>query len=267
MDVFLRRSVTIALITAGAMTAQRHAPTGSLTFEVAAIKPSKPGTQGGTLHPEPGGRRYVGSNMPLITYLTAAYQLKRDQIVGGPGWIDSDPYDMNAEAEKPASVEDLHIMLQNLLTERLKLKFHFEAREMPALVLSVDKNGPHGLTAHADVTGGDIHLEQSTEGLVHDRLTAHCASIDFFLWRLSLTYDQPLVNQTGLTGCYDFELKFTRELPRGVQEGQIVNGVPIDTYGPTIYQAVQAQLGLKLESKKGPVETMVIDHAERPRED
>jgi uncharacterized protein (TIGR03435 family) len=89
--------------------------------------------------------------------------------------------------------------------------------------------------------------------------------MDFFVWRFSAWLDQPMVNQTGLKGCFDFELAFTREL-RGAQAGQVVDGLPIDTSGPTIYQAFERQLGLKFESKKAPVETMVIDYAERPGE-
>jgi uncharacterized protein (TIGR03435 family) len=76
-----------------------------------------------------------------------------------------------------------------------------------------------------------------TEQLVHDKWNAHCASMKFFTWRLSAMFDQPIINQTGLDGCFDFELTFTRELPKGVQEGQLFNGAPVDTYGPSIYQA------------------------------
>jgi uncharacterized protein (TIGR03435 family) len=105
-----------------------------------------------------------------------------------------------------------------------------------------------------------------SEGLVHDKWTAHCASIDFFVWRLSAWFDRPIINQTNLDGCFDFELTFTQELPRSMQDGQLFNGTPIDTYGPTIYQALQKQLGLKLEAKKARVDTLVIDHAEKPEE-
>jgi uncharacterized protein (TIGR03435 family) len=258
----LRFAFTIAGLAAG----QAFAPTGSLMFEVASVKPSQPGTTGGVVRPAPGGRRYVGSNLPLRSYLYVAYQVKEEQITGGPAWVDTELYDLNAEAEKPTNIEELHIMLQNILTERFKLQFHFEKKENSAYVLSVDKDGPKNLKPHPSPSGGDVLLDQVSEGLVHDKWTAHCASINFFVWRLSGWFDRPIINQTALDGCFDFELSFTRELPSGVQEGQLFNGTPIDTYGPTIYQAFQKQLGLKLEAKRAPVDTMVIDHAERPVE-
>jgi uncharacterized protein (TIGR03435 family) len=267
----MRRGLAIALATAALFAAvgaagQAFAPTGSLTFEVASIKPTKPGTQGGGVRPAPGGRRYLGSGVSLQGYLYVAYQVKPDQIAGGPGWVDTEPYDLNAEAERPTSIEELHIMLQNILTERFKLRFHFEKKEMSAYLLTVDKGGPKNLKVHPGASGGDVILDQVTEQLLHDRWNAHCASINFFTWRLSQIFDRPIINQTDLDGCFDFELTFTRDLPPGVQDGQLFNGAPIDTYGPTIYQALQNQLGLTLESKKAPVDTMVIDHAERPVE-
>jgi uncharacterized protein (TIGR03435 family) len=266
----MRRGLMIALAAAALLVGQKlagqaFAPTGSFTFEVAAIKPSKPETPGGGVRPA-GDRRYVGTNLPLRSYLYVAYQVKEEQIAGGPAWVDTERYDLNAEAEKPSSIEELHSMLQNLLTERFKLRFHHEVKEMSAYVLTVDKDGPKNLKPHPSPTGGDVILDRVSEGLVHDKWTAHCASIDFFVWRLSAWFDRPIINQTNLDGCFDFELTFTQELPRGMQEGQLFNGAPIDTYGPTIYQALQKQLGLKLESKKAPVDILVIDRAEKPDE-
>jgi uncharacterized protein (TIGR03435 family) len=247
--------------------AQAFAPTGSLKFEVGAIKPSEPGSQGGGVRPAPGGRRYVGSNLSLRGYLWVAYQVKPEQIAGGPGWIATEPYDLNAEAEQPSSIEDLHVMLQNILVERFKIQFHFEKKEMQAYTLTIGKNGPKNLKIHPKASGGDVILDQVAEQPFHQKWNAHCASINFFTWRLSQTFDRPVINQTNLDGCFDFELRFTQDLPAGVEDGQLFNGVALDTSGPTIFQALQSQLGLKLEAKKAPVETMVIDHAERPTEE
>jgi uncharacterized protein (TIGR03435 family) len=167
---------------------------------------------------------------------------------------------------KTCGIEDLHIMLQNLLTERFKLRFHHEAKDMLAYVLAVDKNGPKNLKAHANASGDEVNLERTVEEVLHEKWSAHCASMDFFVWRFSAWLDQPMINQTGLKGWFDFELAFTREPPRGALEGQLPGGFPIDTSGPTIYQALQNQLVFKFESKKASVETMVIDYAERPAE-
>jgi uncharacterized protein (TIGR03435 family) len=259
-------SATAALFAGQDLVGQAFAPTGSLTFEVASLKPSKPGAEEGGLHPAPGGQRYIGSNWVLRNYLSVAYQVKPNQIAGGPGWVDSEFYDLNAEAEKPSSIEELHIMLQNLLTERFKLRFHFETKEMSAWALTLDKGGPKNLKDHPGAGGGDLSFNKSAEQFLHEIWTARCASMDYFAFVLSPIFDRPILNQTNLNGCFDFQIKFTRELPPNMQEGQLFNGVPIDASGPTIYQALPSQLGLKLESKKVPVETLVIDHAERPVE-
>lgn len=252
---------------AGMAPGQAFAPTGSLTFEVASIRPTMPGAEEGGLHPAPGGKRYVGANWLLRDYLSVAYQVKPSQIVGGPGWVDSEPYDLNAEAERPSSIEDLHIMLQNLLTERFKLQFHRETKEMQAHFLSVNKDGPKNMKVRENPSGGDQNFNIHAEQFLHETWTARCASMDYFTFVLSRLFDRPIINQTNIAGCFDFEVKFTQELPLGMREGQVVNGVPIDASGPTIYQALTNQLGLKVESRKGPVQTLVIDRAERPAAD
>jgi uncharacterized protein (TIGR03435 family) len=250
----------LTLVFATSAGAQTFAPTGPLTFEVASIKRSPANALPGEINPAPGGRRYVGVQT-LRSYLYVAYQVRPEQIVGGPGWVDSELYDLNAEAEKPSSIEDLHIMLQNLLTERFKLRFHYDAKEMQAYVLTVDKNGPKNLKAHPNPTGGDVSLQRTVDQVVHEKWTAHCASMDFFVWRFSAWLEQPMVNQTGFNGCFDFDLTFTREPRVGTPLREVPEGT--DTSGPTIYQAMLRQLGLRFESKKAPVQTMAINHAER----
>src|SRR5271167_3090773 len=131
MQIRATRMSAAAIVTAAVAVAQTFAPTGSLTFEVASLKRSQPSAAESDVRPAPGGRRYVGKTS-LRSYLYVAYQVRPEQIVGGPGWVDSELYDLNAEAEKPSSIEDLHIMLQNLLTERFKLRFHYDAKEMQA---------------------------------------------------------------------------------------------------------------------------------------
>ncbi len=255
------------LLIAGLATGQAFAPRGDLKFEVGTIKPTQPGEQYDGVHPAPGGRRYTGKGLPLRSYLYVAYQVREEQITGGPSWVDKDLFDLNAEAEKPSSIEDLHIMLQNLLTGQFKLKFHFEKKEMQAYVLTVDKLGPKNLTARAQKPGADFIVEFEPAPAFHQKWRAHCASMSFFTWRLSGWVDRPILNQTGLEGCYDFEFSYTQNLPAGVQDGQLFNGVPVDASGPDVYRALQSELGLKMEEKRAPVESMVIDHAERPEAD
>ena len=239
--------------------AQSFAPRGSQVFDVASIKPTPPNTKSAGVRPTLGGKRYVGSGIPLRSYLYVAYQVRLEQITGGPNWVGNERYDLNAEADQPTSIENLHIMLQNILTDRFKLQFHFEKKEMQAYILAVDKNGPKNLTAHRSPSAGEVVLDQGV-GPGLNQWHAHCASMDFFAWRLSQTVPDPVIKQTGLEGCFDFGLNFVRD-----QSAPAVP--PLQTaVGPSIYDALKNQLGLKLESKKALVEIMVIDHAERPSE-
>jgi uncharacterized protein (TIGR03435 family) len=90
--------------------------------------------------------------------------------------------------------------------------------------------------------------------------------MDYFAWRLSMILDRPVVDQTNLKGGYDFDLLFTPKLPPNFQPGTGLNGAPIDTSGPTIFEAVRRQLGLKMERQKGPVDVLVVDQAVKPVE-
>jgi uncharacterized protein (TIGR03435 family) len=263
----MRRAIALATLSAAFAAGQVFAPTGPAKFEVASIRKSKPGTAALGVQPAPGGRRYVGTALPLRSYLYVAWQVRTEQISGGPGWLDSEPYDLNAEAEQPSSIEQLHIMLQNALTERFNLQFHHEFKEMAAYVLTVDDDGPKNLKLHPAAPGQDFLITQITERVVHAKWTAHCASLVFFTWRLSPWLERPILNQTGLKGCFDFELTFTTDLPRGIEDGQLLNGIAVDASGPTIHQALPAQLGLKLEGKRASVDTLVIDRAERPADE
>ncbi len=263
----MKISVAIALFAMGIALGQAFAPRGDLKFEVGTIKPSPPEEPGGGVRPAPGARRYVGTALDLRSYLYVAYQVKPEQIMGGPAWVDKEHYDLNAETDKPARIEDLHIMLQNFLSEKFKLQFHFEKKEMQAYVLTLDKGGPKNLTARERTPGADFIVDMEPAPAFHQKWKLHCASIDFFTWRLAGWFDRPILNQTGLDGCYDFEFSFTQDLPPGIQDGQVPNGATVDASGPDVYRALQSELGLKIEAKRAPVEIMVIDHAERPSEE
>ena len=108
-------------------------------FEVAALKPSAPGGGNGGMRPAPGGEQYLATNVSLRLMLAVAYRINDDQIVGGPDWMNSEKFDMNAKATGPSTIEELHVMLQNLLAERFKLQFHRGTKERPVYALMVDK--------------------------------------------------------------------------------------------------------------------------------
>jgi hypothetical protein len=196
----------------------------ALKFEVASIKPSQPGGTRYGIRPAPGGERYLASNVTLKQLITVAYRIKAEQIAGGPAWMDADRYDMNAKAERPSSVEELHAMLQDLLADRFKLRFHRESKELPMYALTVDKDGPK-LKPHEAQSAGDPWIDQ-----VQDHF--------------------PQTARGRPDQAQGSDLKFTQELPPNIQPGALLNGEAIDTSGPTIFEAIRRQLGLKLDVKK-----------------
>ncbi len=256
-------SIPLTVACVGAALSQAPAPVPSnLTFEVASIKPSR--TQGPVsgIRPAPGGERYEAGGCPVKLMIQVAYRLKADQIVGGPGWMDSERFDMNAKAAKPSSSDELHVMLMNLLAERFQLKFHKEKKEMSIYALTVDKGGAK-MTSHEAANGGEPWIDQKIETIVRVSMKATSAPMDYFAFRLSQIMDRPVVNLTDLKGDYDFSLDYTRDLPPGVPENFRLNGAPVDTSGPTVFAAVKRQLGLELKAQRGPADIFVIDHIEK----
>jgi uncharacterized protein (TIGR03435 family) len=232
-----------------------------LEFEVATIKPSPPGETGCVLRPAPGGEQYIAACLPLRPILWTAHWLKPNQVIGGPAWIDSDPYDIVGLAGRPSSIDDLHTMMQNLLADRFHLQFHRETKELPVYVLTVDKGGAKNLGRREIRNGSDLKIDQVTEGL-NQKWTAESAPMNFFSWRLSQMMDRPVIDGTGLEGGYDFKLAFTNDPPFRGAAGKAPE--PVDASGPNIFEALRDQLGLRLEAQRGPVEILVIDHVERP---
>jgi uncharacterized protein (TIGR03435 family) len=222
------------------------------------------------VRPAPGGERYLATNSTVKSLITVAYRIKGDEVTGGPAWIETDRYDMNAKAERPSSIEELHTMLKNLLADEFKLQFHREMKELPVYALVLDKDGPkmtpHESQSESETAGETwiaITVDAAPEQFLRRRWHATLTPMDYFAFRLGEMLDRPVVNQTQLKGSYDFDLSFTMELPPGAPDGALFNGVKIDTSGPRVFEAVR-KLGLRLESKKSPVEIMVIDHAEKP---
>lgn len=256
--------IAVCVIFAASLFAQAPAKIPSdLQFEVASFKPSTGQGNVFGIRPAPGGQRYEANNCPVKLMIQVAYRVKAEQVVGGPAWLDTDRFDMEAKAEKQSSGDELHVMLMNLLAERLQLKFHHEKREMRMYALSVGKGGPK-LTPHQEANGGEPWIDQAQVKFLHMKMKATCAPMDYFAFRLAQMMDLPVVNLTNLPGEYDFNLEFTRELPPKFPEGGKINGEDPDTSGPNVFEAVKNQLGLELKPQKGPVDVIVIDHVEKP---
>jgi uncharacterized protein (TIGR03435 family) len=237
----------------------------NLQFDVASLRPSKPGNdrQGYGIRPLPGGQSYEAWNCPIKVMLMAAYRVKAEQIVGGPMWIADERFDMMAKAERSSNPEELHAMLVNMLVDRLNLKFHKEKREMPMYALTADKGGPK-MTSHDSANAGDVWIDVNVTGATKVAMKSTYSPMDYFAFRLGTMLDRPVVDLTGLKGGYDFTLEYTQDLPPGLNPNALLNGAPVDTSGPNIFAAVKRQLGLALKAQHGLVDVLVIDHADRP---
>jgi len=254
--------MTILLLTAaGALGQVKTDTTPRLEFEVASIRPSKPGADGGGIKPLPGGQTYVATNIPVKVMIKLMFHLNDRQISGDPGWLETDLYDVEAKADRSHNIDELHVMFQNLLADRFRLRFHKETRMLPAYELVVDKSGAK-LTENKSPEHFDIPVRPTGFGNLE---ATHC-SMSYFSWILSQMLDRPVLDQTGLTQFYDFKLEWTPELPPGLAARPDAAANLPPTNGPDIFTALREQLGLKLESHKGPVEVMIIDHVERPSE-
>ena len=194
---------------------------------------------------------------------------------GGPDWLDADHFDVVAKAEGNPTQDEFGAMLRTLLAERFKLVVHRESREMPVYSLVTTPSTSTKLHksemdcfsgAGSPVAGG---RPQCGFRVGFGTMSGTGVSMAAFAGSLAMRLSRLVVDHTGLSGGFDIDLKWTPELPAGAsgvpgEQPIRVNGVAVDPNGPSIFTAVQEQLGLKLESTKGPVEVLVIDSAERP---
>ena len=302
-----------ALATPLALGAQAPQPSASApAFEVASIKPNNSGDGRVMLGNQPG--RFTATNVTLRMLIRNAYQLQDFQISGGPGWLNSDHFDIVAKIDPavqesinaarggigPAAVpgqgpNPLQLMIRSLLADRFKLVAHNETKEQTIYALVVartdGKLGPAlkksdidcaALMANARARGqaaapppGPPQPGQRMPCGVRigpGNLSASAGTLAQFAQSLGMFVGRIVVDKTGLTGGYDIDLTWTPDqMPQraaGTPGDQPVriNGVDIDPNGPSIFTAVQEQLGLKLDSQKGPVEMLVIDRVEKPVE-
>jgi uncharacterized protein (TIGR03435 family) len=240
--------------------AQQADPASRLMFEVATIRPAKPNEPDGGIRPLPGGQEYWARDAPVKLIISLMYKLPMRQIEGGPDWIRTDGYDIEAKADHPTTIDNLHIMFQTLLADRFNLKFHMETRTGPVYALTVDKSG---LKMKRDPNGEGWDYPMNSTGRVE--FTGTRVPMKYFAWWLGQFAvqrdERPVVDETGLTGTWDFTLKFLPELPPNVSVDQLP---PELANRPSIFEALPEQLGLKLEPAQGPVPYFVIDHIDRP---
>ena len=257
-------------------------------YEVASIRPRKFGS-GGMISWDFRPDGFTAKNITLQMLIRMAYGVEDYQISGAPKWLNAETY--NVEAKLDGAVADKlrkltfdqrsveqQPMLQALLVDRFKLTLHRETKELPVYALVIAKNGPKLQEARPGDTypNGMKDLEGHGHGDIMrfgtGILTGQGVPIVFLVRMLSQQQlGHPVLDKTELTGKYDFTLQWTPEENRapmfkGTRDGGQGPDNPADSSGPSIFTAIQEQLGLKLEAQKGPAEVLVIDHVERPSE-
>jgi uncharacterized protein (TIGR03435 family) len=236
----------------------------SPAFEVATIKPSKPDELNKVFLL--GRRRFKVANADLSDLITFAYGVHPKQVIGAPAWAEADKFDIEAEpdGEGVPSIDQYRVMLQKLLGERCQLSFHHDRREMPVYILSVAKAGAK-LTPSL---GNDIGLPGlGFRGRIGGDVAAFNATIGDFInfMTRNVKLDRPMIDRTGITGRYDFTLDWTPDDSQfGGTGGKLAP--PAENLGtlPSLYTAIQEQLGLRLEATKAAADVLVIDRVEKP---
>lgn len=245
----LRRLSVIFLLSSG-LFAQNALPP---SFEVAAVRPAKPEQSILDFRVFPGGRLSV-TNLTLASIIRQAYGLKFNQLAGGPAWLDTDRFNIEAKAPTDAKRPEMMLMLQRLLEDRFQLKVQRETREGNVYELVVASRGPKLKESTADQSYLRLirHTPPELPGVLYS-IEGQKVSMARFADDLVGQVQRPVLDRTGLVGEFDFKVNYA------------VDGHSEE--GPSIFTALQDQLGLKLRATKGPVEMLVVQNAERPRGD
>ncbi len=268
-----------------------HLPPPPTEFEVADLKPTAPDFRGGMIRIQPGGRVNI-AGITLKFLIEQAWDVTDDMLVGAPKWMDTDRYDIVAKA--PAAdvdIDELWMMVRALLIERFKMATHTEERPVTAYTLvavkpKMQKADPNSRTKYKEGPGADGRDPRNKTPILSRLVTCQNMTMAQFsakLMNIASGYiHSPVLDATGLEGGYDFTLSFsavglTRSLPAmagglGPGPGGPAPGAAPSDAGPiasdptgavTLFEAVEKQLGLKLETTKRPVQVLVIDHAEQ----
>jgi uncharacterized protein (TIGR03435 family) len=230
-------------------------------YEVASIKPNTDNDFRYAFRIEPDGA-LAATGITLKRLMMTAYNVQGFRFVGGPGWVASRRWDVQAKPSRAASPNQIRPMLLTLLEERFQLRSHSETRNMPVYELVVDRNGSKVPTAKDNetrtvrATAGSIELSNATSAT--------------FASQVSYALAQPVIDKTSLSGNFDFAIRWTPE--PGENGGPTTAGLPPGTPeppastldGPSIFTAIREQLGLRLKSARAPVEVVVIDDVQMP---
>ena len=259
----LRHAVPIAAAIACAFAQPKQ------EFDVASIKPTADTTNQFMLGPPVNGV-FGATGVTLKMLIISAYGVNAYQISGGPSWIGVDRWDIQAKAENLKGRmprEQYDQMLRALLESRFHLKVTRETKDMPVYEL-VQAKGGSKLKPHT----GDPAKPQERTRLGWGSLQFQQSKIAALAYQLSLALGRTVIDKTGLTGEYDFTLEYAPEPGQGGPESiglppdPNLKPPPVDPNRPSIFTAIQEQLGLRLDSRKGPVDMLIIESVEKPSE-
>jgi uncharacterized protein (TIGR03435 family) len=269
MQPRMRRGLLLAVALLNvASSAQTPTAAAPAAFEVSTVKPNKSGNSGSNSSLQNG--RFLASNVTLKNLLEySAYRIPESRILGGPKWLSSERFDIEAKtdsatADRLRSLDreqrriQTQAMFQQLLAERFKLAAHWETREQPVYAMVPAKKGPHlnptkeqGGHSGTHSNNGELTAQGITMAQLADTLTQE----------LQRELGRVVIDKTGIQGIYDCALKWNPDT------GAAPTNDGSGDSGPSIFTAIQEQLGLKLESSKGQVQVLVVDRAELPSQD
>jgi uncharacterized protein (TIGR03435 family) len=249
----MRHFLALTVFVSGALGL---AQTPKEAFEVASIKPSDPNAHGSSSNTD---RRFVTiKNWTLKRLVERAFDVQDYQVTGGPNWLDSVHFDISAKVDeaqpelkgKEGQVR-IMAMYRSLLDERFQFQFHRETKTLPVYNLVAAKSG-------FKLTAVEANGQQSMSSS-NRKLTSKGVDMPALAVFLSRTMERPVQDATGISGVFDFQLEWSPDEPAKAADGN-------EPAGPSIFTALQEQLGLRLEAAKGPVEIIIVDHAEKPTE-
>ena len=238
-----------------------------MSFEVATVKPGNPGDHRKMFGILPGGR-FTASNVTVKELILFAYNLKDQQLAGGPGWAGSETFDVVGKPEGSANPDQIKLMMRTLLEDRFKLTMRHESKDLSVYNLVVQKNGPKLTESKVDPQagpGGPRRNVRMGRGLVEGQQMSMAMLADV----LSKVAGRTVLDKTGLTGTYDVKLEWTPDVGdtpfKGLsREGDAPAATSSEGSGPSLFTAIQEQLGLRLEAQKGAVEVFVVENVVKP---
>lgn len=269
--------ILLIVVTAGPAAPQTP------SFEAVSVKVNRSGFPGGLTDFRAGGQ-FTATNESLLQLIRVAYNVSVNRIVGGPDWLTSERFDVEARADADVPIEQSRLMLRAMLADRFTLRARIDTREMPTFTLVLSRQdrrtGPRLRPASPDacvqrgpLPGRVPAGELPSCGLLPsgpERMSGRSVSFDRLIQQLSSMTGRVVVDRTGLTGTFDIDLEWAMTEAQVAQLAVLTppGGTPpvFDPNRPGLFTALDEQLGVKLESATGPVQVVVVESAERPTE-